>query len=220
MFDQTLHVVVPGWVMNKSVSIITNAPKYEWPYIDGLAQDCSNSIANALGLLQSCTKPLHDLFSSESLCIFQRLKQKTPHSAAVTIDICVPLQRDEDIRCSIHELLGFVRSPGVLHNIGYPSAMHFKLKSHEILFAHNLFHRYLIILTFCTEHDSDTAMLCTKFQNNRMIEKNVMDERDLSYRWVSDGYPVLHSTAVYKLQINGYLNSHHSKPTKHTIQLT
>ena len=26
-------------------------------YIDGLEQDCSNSIANALELLQSCTKP-------------------------------------------------------------------------------------------------------------------------------------------------------------------
>ena len=25
-------------------------------YIDGLVQDCSNSIANALELLQSCTK--------------------------------------------------------------------------------------------------------------------------------------------------------------------
>ena len=27
-----------------------------WYYIDGLVQDCSNSIANALELLQSCTK--------------------------------------------------------------------------------------------------------------------------------------------------------------------
>ena len=27
-------------------------------HIDGLVQDCSNSIANALDLLQSCTKPL------------------------------------------------------------------------------------------------------------------------------------------------------------------
>ena len=27
------------------------------PYIDGLVQDCSNSIATALELLQSCTKP-------------------------------------------------------------------------------------------------------------------------------------------------------------------
>ena len=26
-------------------------------YIDGLLQDCSNSIANAMELLQSCTKP-------------------------------------------------------------------------------------------------------------------------------------------------------------------
>ena len=26
-------------------------------YLDGLVQDCSNSIANALELLQSCTKP-------------------------------------------------------------------------------------------------------------------------------------------------------------------
>ena len=26
-------------------------------YIDGLVQDCSNSIANALELLQSCTNP-------------------------------------------------------------------------------------------------------------------------------------------------------------------
>ena len=26
-------------------------------HIDGLVQDCSNSIANALELLQSCTKP-------------------------------------------------------------------------------------------------------------------------------------------------------------------
>ena len=28
-----------------------------WHHIDGLAQDCSNSIAKALELLQSCTKP-------------------------------------------------------------------------------------------------------------------------------------------------------------------
>ena len=28
-----------------------------WLHIDDLVQDCSNSIANALELLQSCTKP-------------------------------------------------------------------------------------------------------------------------------------------------------------------
>ena len=30
---------------------------FEVTNIDGLVQDCSNSIANALELLQSCTKP-------------------------------------------------------------------------------------------------------------------------------------------------------------------
>ena len=29
-------------------------------YIEGSAQDCGNSIANTLGLLQSCTKPSKD----------------------------------------------------------------------------------------------------------------------------------------------------------------
>ena len=36
--------------------ILTNRGKRK-DYIDGLMQHCSNSIANALGLLQSCTKP-------------------------------------------------------------------------------------------------------------------------------------------------------------------
>ena len=31
--------------------------KYALQHIDDLVQDCSNSIANALELLQSCTKP-------------------------------------------------------------------------------------------------------------------------------------------------------------------
>ena len=39
------------------MSLIRLAYKY-CSYIDGLLQDCSNSIANALELLQSCTKPL------------------------------------------------------------------------------------------------------------------------------------------------------------------
>ena len=31
--------------------------KFSLKKVDGLVQDCSNSIANALELLQSCTKP-------------------------------------------------------------------------------------------------------------------------------------------------------------------
>ena len=41
--------------------VISFIPEYGtfhvWHYLDGLMQDCSNSIANALELLQSCTKP-------------------------------------------------------------------------------------------------------------------------------------------------------------------
>ena len=35
----------------------TPAADNDVAYIDGLVQDCNNSIVNALELLQSCTKP-------------------------------------------------------------------------------------------------------------------------------------------------------------------
>ena len=41
---------VKGWDKTIDVQCTTRN-------IDGLVQDCSNSIANALELLQSCTKP-------------------------------------------------------------------------------------------------------------------------------------------------------------------
>ena len=50
-------------------------------YIDGLVQDCSNSIANALELLQSCTKPLVS-FSADSCglytCVLQGSGPENP----------------------------------------------------------------------------------------------------------------------------------------------
>ena len=40
-------------------------------YMDGLVQDSSNSIANALELLQSCTKPSHyDIYTEHSYVLF------------------------------------------------------------------------------------------------------------------------------------------------------
>ena len=41
-------------------------------YIDGLVQDCNNSIANALELLQSCTKPsiYASLGLNELICLY------------------------------------------------------------------------------------------------------------------------------------------------------
>ena len=38
--------------------------------IDGLAQDCSNSIANAPELLQSCTKPSISTYIYIYICVF------------------------------------------------------------------------------------------------------------------------------------------------------
>ena len=51
-----------------------------------------------------------------------------------------------------------------------------KIKSHESCLPKPFFHNYLIILKFCTEHGSDTAMLCAKFLNDWATERNVMDE--------------------------------------------
>ena len=68
-------------------------------------------------------------------------------------------------------------TPGVLCNIGYPSEPHLKLKSHEISFVHNICCDCPIGLKFCTEHGSDTVVLCTKFQSNRSTEAWVMGKR-------------------------------------------
>ena len=73
-----------------------------------------------------------------------------------------------------------ISHPGVLCNVGYLSETHLKLKSHEILFAHNLLLRYAIVLKFGTEHSSDTAVFCTKFQNNWKTGTDVMDEQVLT----------------------------------------
>ena len=63
------------------------------------------------------------------------------------------------------------------------------------LFAHNLFLSCSIVLIFCTEHGSDTAVLWAKYQKDWATEMAVMEKMiswDLSLRWVSEGYPILH----------------------------
>ena len=72
------------------------------------------------------------------------------------------------------------QSTVTLYNIGYQSETDIKLKSHEVLFAHNWFCNRPIILKCCTEHDSDTAVLCEKFQNDGTTETDVMDTRDFA----------------------------------------
>ena len=58
--------------------------------------------------------------------------------------------------------------------MGYSS----ETQSHKISFAHNLFLSYEIILKFCTEHESDTAVLCAKSQNYFTILLDIIDGWD------------------------------------------
>ena len=47
--------------------------------------------------------------------------------------------------------------------------------------ANNSLFIYLIILKFCTEHGSDTAMLCAKFQNNFTSELGCVTSVPMPY---------------------------------------
>ena len=38
----------------QQIAVCTNLDHWVWPYIESLMQECSNPIANALKLLQSC----------------------------------------------------------------------------------------------------------------------------------------------------------------------
>ena len=60
------------------------------------------------------------------------------------------------------------------------SETHLKLKSREISFTHNSFRGYGIISKFRTEHGSDTAVLCAKFQSDSIAEVDFKKERDLA----------------------------------------
>ena len=69
---------------------------------------------------------------------------------------------------------------GALHNIGYRSEIHLKLKSCKISFAHNACFSQLIALKFCPKQGSITAMLYTKLQTDWTIKTDVVDERDFA----------------------------------------
>ena len=65
------------------------------------------------------------------------------------------------------------KAQGGCFNIGYPSRIHLKLKYHKISFTQNIYLSCWIILKICTEHGSDTAMLCAKFQNDFITEEYI-----------------------------------------------
>ena len=69
---------------------------------------------------------------------------------------------------------------GGYNNIDDPSENHFKLKSRKVSFFYNIHCTPRIFLKFCTEHGSDTAVLCAKFQKNPSNRKESMGKRDFS----------------------------------------
>ena len=67
-------------VLNGEINSVSFIPIYLIrfrisPYIDGLVQDCSNAIANALELLQSCTKPSKATFRYQLECKASRYQE-------------------------------------------------------------------------------------------------------------------------------------------------
>ena len=60
-----------------------------------------------------------------------------------------------------------------------PSETHIKSKSRKTSFTHNLITRYSVVLKFCTEHGSTTAMLYAKVRNDCTTE-TVKDEHDFT----------------------------------------
>ena len=76
--------------------------------------------------------------------------------------------------------VGRKRALGAMQYIRYPFETPFKSKSRESSFAHNSLLNRAIVLKFCTEHRSDTAVLCAEFQNDWINENDVTDERDFT----------------------------------------
>ena len=97
------------------------------------------------------------------------------------VNIQTPTTRERDVDDFLYFHIGWSFKTSIQHidglpiqqvlcNIGYPSETHLELKSHEISLVHNIRFNYLIDLKFCTEHGSDTAVLCAKLQSDRSTE--------------------------------------------------
>ena len=62
----------------------------KWQHFDGLVQDCSKSIARALELLQSCTKPSIYGFSDETLLSCLQVTTQTSLGGTSVVSVDVP----------------------------------------------------------------------------------------------------------------------------------
>ena len=72
------------------------------------------------------------------------------------------------------------QTSGACCNLGYPSETNLKLKSRDFSFVQNIQFSCQIILKFCSEHGSETDVLCAKFQNDLRTGQWVMSKRDFA----------------------------------------
>ena len=126
-------------------------------------------LCSSIKIIQASEIQDHFLLSRESKCFHNVTKRY--FDALRWMQICIYI----------------ARAPRALYNIGYPSEIHLKLKSREISFAHNSCFSWSIALKFYTEHGSNTAVLCAKFQTEWT---DVMDERDIAIFEFKMGVPV------------------------------
>ena len=119
-------------------------------------------------------------------------------------DILHILYKLSGVLCNIHRQKWRNKDAQSI-NIGYPSETHLKFKFCEISVVHN--NRFIcpIVSKFCTEHDSITAVLCAKFQNNWISYTWNIGKRDFtrfgfkSLGWISYAaqFPRFWSTPTY-----------------------
>ena len=67
---------------------------------------------------------------------------------------------------------------GCINIGGYSSKIQLILKPCKIMFLLIWLLSGQMVLKFCTEHSSDTAVLCTKFQNHLATEIDVIDKKN------------------------------------------
>ena len=93
--------------------------------------------------------------------------------------------------------------------MGYPSEKHLKPKSREIPFVQNLLLNCPITWKCCTEHDSSVQKFKTIGQLKQMLWMNAIS-RDLSLRWVLDGYLILQKTQESSLDPSNSAEKEHN----------
>ena len=124
-------------------------------HIDGLVQHCSNSIANALELLQSCTKPS---MWSHVVFTWRQFHRKRSNPYLHTVDV-------------VFTLFYLIWVWKILIQ-GGPFHKHLSLfnsNSINIQFHSHSIPGYDIITNICTWHDSCAVVSCANFCSDQFI---------------------------------------------------